>query len=196
MGYVSEDGLHEGYLVPQFGDGQRGRGVTGGRIPADQVVIGDAQQDGDGNWVYPTRRAGEVTGWVVCCDCSTATSFGPVRTWVGPVFTRVPSTALENPSALRIFAVDEDVADVSDRGDVAAVTVDVWRSEHGFGIDALAEVESAATAAAAAKERLDAAVALARHSGASWADIGRAARMARQSAQERWRHVDGDGAAG
>ena len=50
-----------------------------------------------------------------------------------------------------------------------------------------------AGAAAAAKERLGAAVALARHSGASWADIGRSAGMARQSAQQRWRHVDGAG---
>lgn len=73
--------------------------------------------------------------------------------------------------------------------------MDLWRSEHGFSMDALVEVKAAAGAAASVKERLDAAVTLARHSGASWADIGRAAGMARQSAQERWRHVDGAGGA-
>ena len=195
MGYISEDGLHEGYLVPQFGDGQRGHSVTGDGTPNDQVVIGDAVQDADANWVYPTRPAGEVTGWVVCCDCSTPSSFGRVRTWVGPVFTRVPSRALEDPKALKIFAADDDVVYASDREDVEETAMDLWRSEHGFSIDALVAVEAAAEAAAAAKERLAAAVALARHSGASWADIGRAAGMARQSAQGRWRHVDGAGGA-
>lgn len=184
---MSEDGLHEGYLVPQFGDGQRGRGVTGAGIPVDQVVIGAGALDADGGLMYPTRSAGEATGWVVCCDCSTPTSSGPVRTWTGQVFTRVPSQALESPHEFKIFAADEDVAFVADREDVAQVAMDLWRSEHGFGLDALAEVEAAAAAAVSAKERLDVAVAIARHSGMSWTEIGRAAGMARQSAQERWR---------
>lgn len=189
MGYVSEDGLHEGYLVPQFADGQRGHGVTGGSIPLDQVVIGNVARDADDQWAYPTRPAGEVTGWVVCCDCSTPTSAGPVRTWTGQVFTRVPSRALENPSEFKIFAVDEDVAFVPDREDVEQIAIDLWRSEHGFGMDALAELEAAAAATVSARERLDVAVAIARHSGASWTDIGRATGMARQSAQERWREA-------
>ncbi len=191
MGFVTDDGLHEGYLVPQFGDGQRGHAVTGGSIPHGEIAVGAERQDRDGSWAYPTRPAGEVTGWVLCCNCSSQTSFGPVRTWVGPVFTRVPSKALEHPAALRIFAPDEEVAHVTDREDIEDAARDLWRSEHAFSVDALAEVSAAAEAAAAARARLDAAGALARHGGASWADIGRAAGMARQSAQERWRNVDG-----
>lgn len=189
MGYVSEDGLHEGYLVPQFDDGQRGRGVTGSGIPVDRVVVGDAALDAHGELVYPTRPAGEATGWVVCCDCATSASFGPIRTWTGPVLTRVPSQTLENPKDLKIFAADHDVAFVPDREDVEQVAIDLWRSEHSFGMDALTEVEAAARAAVSAKERLDVAVAIARHSDASWTQIGRAAGMARQSAQERWREA-------
>ncbi len=69
MGWLTEDGRHEGYLAPMFGAGQRGRGVTGGSIPADEVVVGDEMQREDGSCAWPTWPAGEVTGWVVCCDC-------------------------------------------------------------------------------------------------------------------------------
>ncbi len=179
-----------------FGDGQRGRRVTGGSVPHDDVVVGDEVQRADGSWTWPTRPAGEVTGWVVCCDCYSNTPFGPASSWIGPVFTRVPSKTLENLAARRVFAADDEVAYACEREDVQDAAVGLWRSEHAFGIDALTEVGAAAAAAAQAKLRLDAAVALARHSGASWADIGRAAGMARQSAQERWRGGDGAPAGG
>lgn len=81
---------------------------------------------------------------------------------------------------------DEDVVFVSDREDVHEVAHDLWRSEHAFGAGALGEVEAAAQAAAAAKDRLDAAVAIAIASGETWEAIGPAAGMARQSAQGRW----------
>jgi len=196
MGWISEDGTHEGYLVPQFVDGQRGRGVTGGSIPDGQVAVGDLFQTTDGSWEYPTRSAGEVTGWVVCCDCSSATSLGSERSWLGPVFTRVPSKALEDLAARRIFAPDEDVAYAGHRDDVAEAASQLWHVEHAFAVDALQEVAAAAAAAATARERLDDAAAFARHGGASWADIGRAAGMTRQSAQERWRRADGSGDVG
>ncbi len=191
MGWLTEDGRHEGYLAPMFGDGQRGYGVTTSSVPADKVVVGAGVQREDGSCAWPTRLAGEVTGWVVCCDCYRTASLGPASTWIGPVFTRVPSKTLENLAARRIFAADDDVAYAADRQDVRDAAVELWRAEHAFGIDALAEVEAAAAAGAQAKLRLDAAVALARHSGTSWAKIGRAAGMTRQSAQERWRGVDG-----
>ena len=190
MGFVTDDGLHEGYLVPQFFDGQRGVGSTGGGIPDDEIAIGTDVQADDGTWSTPTRPAGEVTGWVICCDCYRPDSSRPATAWVGPVFTRVPSKALEDLSRRTIYAPDDDVAYVSEREDVGDVVVDLWRSEHAFAHDALVEVKAAAEAAAEAKLRLDAAVGFARHGGASWADIGRAAGMTRQSAQERWRNVD------
>ncbi len=191
MGWLTDDGRHEGYLAPLFGDGQRGRLTSVGSIPQDEVVVGAEVQGEDGSWRWPTRPAGEVTCWVVCCDCYRNAPFAPAGTWVGPVFTRVPSTTLENLGARRIFAADDDVAYVSERDDVQHAAVELWRSEHAFGIDALTEVEAATEAAAQAKLRLDAAVALARHSRTSWAAIGSAAGMTRQSAQERWRGVAG-----
>lgn len=38
--------------------------------------------------------------------------------------------------------------------------MDLWRSDHGFGLNALAEIEGAAGAAVSAQERLDVAVAI------------------------------------
>lgn len=191
MGFITDDGLHEGYLVPQFFDGQRGVGSTGGGIPDDQIAIGGDVQADDGSWSTPTRAAGEVTGWVICCNCYVAGSGRLGATWVGPVFTRVPSRALEDVVDRRIYAPDIDVAYVAEREDVEEAVLGLWRSEHAFAHDALVEVETAAEAATEARRRLDAAVGFARHGGASWADIGRAAGMTRQSAQERWRNLDG-----
>lgn len=190
MGYLTEDGRHEGYLVPQFFDGQRGTGTTGGDIPDDHVATGPGDLAPDGRWITPTRPAGEVTGWVVCCDCAEADGFRST-TWIGPTFTRVPSKALEDLAARRVFATDDEVAYATDREDVEAAARDLWRAEHAFSQDALDEVESASRLVADARQRLDAAVAFARHGGATWAEVGRAAGMTRQSAQERWRGVDG-----
>lgn len=51
---------------------------------------------------------------------------------------------------------------------------------------AVSNVNDAATAHAATARALDEAVQRARAAGASWAAIGQAARMTRQSAHERW----------
>jgi hypothetical protein len=192
MGYVTGDGRHEGYLIPRFFDGERGTGTTGGGIPDAEVACGPGAQAEDGSWIQPTRPAGEVTGWVVCCDCSIGDS-SRHTTWVGPIFTRVPSKAVENLAELRLYASNDEVAYVCERADVEEAVIDLWRSEHAFSQDALAEVEADAHAAAEAKQRLDASVAMALHGGASWAEIGRAAGVTGQSAHERWRGADGVG---
>lgn len=186
MGWISDDNLHEGYLAALFEDGQRGAGVTGGGIPADRIAIGTAVQRPDGSWEYPTRPAGEVTAWVICCNCSSPSSLRRIRTWTGPVFARVPSQALESIAAGRIFAVDADVADVAERDDVETAARNLWTSEHVFATDALGEIEAASGALTAAKSRLDVAVLLARGAGASWEAVGRAAGMTRQAAHGRW----------
>ena len=188
MGWISDDASHQGYLLPHFLDGQRGAGVTGGDIPADQVAVGEGTIDGAGDLDYRTRPAAEVVGWVVCCDCSAGRA---TTTWTGPTFARVPSPSLESMRARRIFAADEEVPYLAERPEVEDAARELWRVEHVFGTDAVGEVQAAAVGAARAELRLETAVALARHSGASWETIGRAAGMTRQSAHERWRRLDG-----
>ncbi len=188
MGWISEDASHEGCLVPHFLDGQRGVGVTGGNIAADQVAVGEPTMSDGGNLRYRTRPAAEVVGWVVCCDCSAGRT---MTKWTGPTFARVPSPSLESVRAHRIFATDDEVPYASERPEVEDAARELWRLEHVFGADAVGEVQAAAAGAAQADLRLETAVALARHSGASWETIGRAAGMTRQSAHERWRRLDG-----
>lgn len=184
MAFETEDALHEGYLLPQFEDGLPSYRVRDGAMtPPGSIAIGPGQQDLDDNWAHRTRSAGEVTGWVLCCSCSGGTL---PPTWVGPVFTRVPSKTLENLAAFRIFAPDEEVAHVSERKDVSDFTRDLWLNGHALSMETLAQVATAADAALQARSRLDETVALAREGGASWADIGHATGMTRQSAHTRW----------
>lgn len=175
-----------------FFDGERGTGTTGGGIPDDQVVSGHIAQAEDGTWTHPTRPAREVTGWAVCCDCTRGDT-SRHTTWIGPTFTRVSSPELEDLAVLRLFARDDDVSYVAERAEVEGAVIDGWRCEHAFSADALSEVETDAIASDDASQRLDAAVAIARHGGASWANIGQAAGMTGQSAHERWCGVDGPG---
>ncbi len=103
----------------------------------------------------------------------------------------MPSPSLESIRAHRIFATDEEVPYVSERSNVEHAANGLWRLEHVFGTDAVGEVQAAAADAAQADLRLETAVALARHSGATWETIGRAAGTTRQSAHQRWRRLDG-----
>jgi len=63
--------------------------------------------------------------------------------------------------------------------------IDEWR-RHIAPFQNLDEVSAAAGRSAAAAAELDEAVRTVRRSGASWADIGRATGMSRQSTNERW----------
>lgn len=103
----------------------------------------------------------------------------------------MPSPELQNLAEFRLYAADDEVAYTSERADVEKAVIGVWRTEHVTGAEALTEVEAETIAAAEAKQRLGVAVATARRGGASWEQIGRAAGVSSQSAQERWRGVDG-----
>jgi hypothetical protein len=182
--YESETGneWHEGYLVPEFEDGERGIGTTGGDIPADSIAV---QMLPDAS--YRARPAGEVIGWRVHCDCYREGRSGH-ETWVSKqLWIRVPSTALQDLTARKLYAPDEDVVDVGHGGDdVEQAVREEWRAEHIDAIDAGAAIHDAMSAQRAADAQLDAAVEAARRKGLSWAKIGAAAGVSAQAAHERW----------
>src|ERR1700756_2108416 len=129
MGWVHEsetrNETHEGYLVPEFDDDEHGIGTTGGRIPADAIAV-EMRQDGS----YRTRPAGEVIGWRMRCDCYREGRSGH-ETWVSKQpWIRVPSKALEDIAAYKVYAADEDVIDVDLRSDVEEAAREQWRREH------------------------------------------------------------------
>ncbi|OUC75839.1 hypothetical protein CA982_24720 [Gordonia lacunae] len=110
-----------------------------------------------------------------------------MSTWTDPdQWTRVPSASLEDLTGHRVFAPDTDL-DVNARPEVAEAAREVWRRKHLEPIDVDDEIRAAADARRNANAQLDAAVARARRLGRSWADIGAAVGMTRQSANERWR---------
>ncbi|QHD88490.1 hypothetical protein GR168_23095 (plasmid) [Gordonia sp. JH63] len=110
-----------------------------------------------------------------------------MSTWTHPIqWTRVPSASLEDLTRHRVFAPDTDVH-ADERSEVADAARVVWRREHLDPIGVVDEIRAAADARRDADARLDAAVAKARRLGRSWADIGAAAGMTRQSANERWK---------
>ncbi|QHD88489.1 hypothetical protein GR168_23085 (plasmid) [Gordonia sp. JH63] len=110
-----------------------------------------------------------------------------MSTWTDPVqWSRVPSASLEDLARHRVFAPDNDVH-ADERPEVAEAARAVWQRDHLDPLDVDAELRTAADSRRDADARLDAAVTKARRLGRSWADIGAAAGMTRQSANERWR---------
>lgn len=159
MGWMGP-GNHEGWIVPLFADGAEGTGCSGS--DGVQVNLGDGAE-----W----RPDAAVVGYAAGCECG----------WRGQPWTRVPSGKAD-PDA-RLLATSGDFYDL-DEPDEDRVIED-WR-DHVEPHRAVEAVEQAAERAANATSGLDEAVGAARRAGASWANIGRAAGMTRQSANERW----------
>lgn len=172
-------------------DGVRGIGTSGGGVPADQVIIA-AEYIGKPGAItaekFTTRPAGEVIGWRVLCTCRDDTPGRGPSSWTSDLVVRVPSPALEDHQAGRIFtAQDEDVIDIDDLHPL--VFQQLWHHQHVDAREALSQIFNAQQRERDARHGLDTAVSAARQLGHSWEAIGRAVGMTRQSAHERWRHL-------
>lgn len=195
MSWTTDDGQHEAYLVAEFADGQRATGTSGAGVPDDQIIVGTEYEGEPGaiaNTRYTTRPAAEVIGWRVVCNCRTGVydTWSETKTWMSDLLVRVPSAALEDVPAGRIYAADGDVIDVDFRDDVADMATNRWHSEHLDGPQALTRIRDARGRLAAADQELDGAVRDARAAGESWEAIGRAAGITRQTAHQRWAGLD------
>lgn len=177
MARSSESAAHEGYLEYVFTDG-----CAGSEWGDDGVAV---SIDADGRPIPVERRVSrppaEVIGWRVACDCP-----GRKRGWASELWIRVPSRALEDLSAHRIHATDEETWTVDDRDDVHAAVEHQWHTEHAEPFAVLDEIREAQADLARATTRLDDAVCAARRIGTSWEAIGQAAGVSRQSAHQRW----------
>lgn len=115
-------------------------------------------RDGTSTGTSSAEIAPLVTGWRSTCECGwTGKTFYPAR----------PSDEGDYPSDI------EDAAKAE------------WR-DHMVPLEAIDSVAHAAEASHKADELLDNEVKFARAAGASWAAIGVAVRISRQSAHERW----------
>ena len=113
----------------------------------------------------------ELIGWQARCACG----------WAGSTWRRTETLPGDHGGR------DADDARLPDGTTVDDAARAEWQ-RHIAPLDKLAAVRAAARTAAAARRALDDAVAAARAGTptASWADIGSAAGMSKQSAHERW----------
>lgn len=169
LGPVVGNVQHEGYVVPFFADGVEGAGSYSNR-----GVLVDFDRD---EW----RPDDKVTGWRAGCECG----------WRGPDWERAegnwpPAWGHVNKHTNQLCGDDAFLDD-----DAENAVMEAWRA-HIRPWKALEDVGDLAERAAEAVRELDAAVASARSGGATWADIGRAVGITRQSARERWATKLGD----
>ncbi|MET8145652.1 hypothetical protein ABZU32_35575 [Sphaerisporangium sp. NPDC005288] len=173
MSWTNEDGVHEGWAATEFpgnrfsvglGEGGalvRAFGPGPGRLPAQRLAPPEVV---DGR---------EAIGWRGMCECG----------WRGPLWQRVDSAQEHDTTDRRIWWPDLDqYADAP--ADVENAIGNEWRRH--LPAEELAAVREHAQEAAAAQVRLTDAVHAAREAGHSWADIGEAVGITRQSAHERW----------
>lgn len=169
MGWSTDDGKHEGWEAPLFADGAIGGGYTG-----DRVLV---HHDGQGRPLgdrWEERPDSEVVGWVAACECG----------WRGEPWQRVAPGA-QNLDRRLAYSPD---AFAPDRVEEAAH--DEWL-KHVAPERGLAAIREAAVRRAQADRELEEAVRSAQSAGASWAKIGEALGISRQSAHERFARVTG-----
>jgi len=156
MGWSNEDGSHEGWVAEVIPDGRLSHGSAAGVVLVDGITGNYPVDDVVPDWERVPSV--EVVAWRGTCGCG----------WKGQQW---PRPAEQDP-----FYPPAEVEDAVYRE---------WQI-HIAPVEAAAAVAAAAAAHAATAVRLDAAVDDARRAGATWADIGRAAGISRQSAHERW----------
>lgn len=163
MSYQSDDGEHEGWDAAVFTGGRFSVGIEheGVRVLRDFADEADLI---DGR---------SVIGWRGVCMCG----------WRGPLWERVTGDLEHDLAARKVFDP------VPDEWASTPAYVDERIHQEWLGhlpLPGLADVRAAAGDVRKAEARLDDAVARARAAGRSWADVGEAAGMTRQSAHERW----------
>ncbi|PXX52285.1 hypothetical protein DFR70_13317 [Nocardia tenerifensis] len=182
MSRSTDDGEHEGWILYLFADGAGGGGFDRGRMPVLYTPDGEPRDYGLGE-PRELRDFDEVVAWQMAC-----VEEGTDRIhWRGPRWTRVEPAENENLAArcARLDKFADPSAEVED-----AVYAD-WYA-HIRPAVAVSPVRQAAAEVAAAQAKLTDAVRQARIDGASWADIGTATGMTRQSAHERWSKLVAD----
>jgi hypothetical protein len=173
MSYQSDDGQHEGWAAAEFPDGRFSVG-SGTPEPGKSGALV--------RFLDPARDSGEpelldgrtAIGWRGVCECG----------WRGPLWGRVADPAQHAPAGRRVFDPGPSVY-----GDVPSEAIEdaIYREWLGhLPSTSLTDVRDAAEDAHKAEARLTEAVQRARADGCSWADIGEAVGIARQSAHERW----------
>lgn len=176
MGWIIEgEGLydaHEGYAAYTAPDGRLGGASSRDGFTVDQHgAPGDPRATVAPGAVDQLLPWDQLAGWQAVCTCG----------WTGDTWSR--AATIPGPHD----GHDPDDAHLPAGGTVEDAARDQWQG-HVEPLGRLGAIRDAAATATNARRALDAAVAAARAGdpAASWADIGAATGMSRQSAHERW----------
>lgn len=165
------DGVHEGSLCAVVPDGRTSLRLGGGVVLVSGVTgLYQRHPDMPDHEIVPDD---EVSGWRAMCACG----------WRGPVWVRVSTSTRTDTSKRRAFV--PFLGDAVPSIDVDDALRQEWKA-HAGPASALSELEAAARAVERAQERLDRGVRAARKAGVSWAGVGSAVGVTRQSAHTRW----------
>jgi hypothetical protein len=160
MGWTTDDGLHEGLLVPEFRDGRRGISSMGGDVPLDEVIVeADYFVEPPG---LKARSAADVVGWRIVCAASGSDRGAPPsggEHWHSALLPRVAFRRQEDVADGRLWAADDAATFVGKRADVDELARSIWREQHVQPDDALRILQDARTRAALANRDLERAVA-------------------------------------
>ncbi|MBS0661288.1 MAG: hypothetical protein JSR82_23985 [Verrucomicrobia bacterium] len=190
MGWIDDAGLHEGYVVAEWSDGVRSSGTYAGDMDDDQVIVDDIWDDVTRTMSYVTRPAAEIVGWRLLCDCRSPYGDGNLpeeRRWRSELLRRVPGEGGPRTNGEgTITAPDDDLHPMLWSDDVMDELSRIWWDQHIAPADRLDKLTDAVRAENAAREATNRLAREARDGGATWDQIGRAAGITRQSAQQRW----------
>ncbi len=156
-----------------FADGYGGAEYSGEGITITHTPDGSPIADRE----HYRDEAG-ITGWQVACAEEGAD--GHIH-WRGPVWTR--TRAADDADTHYCFNDGHGFAE--DSGEFGDAAMQDWYA-HIRPFQALRQIEVITDEVTEAEYRRVEAVRQARAGGASWADIGRAARITAQSAHEHW----------
>ncbi len=161
---------HEGWVANVLADGRVSGSSTGGgvivhELTADDVAAGRVVRRYPGSdYVGVVVPWDQVATWRVTCECG----------WTGeqlPAYTDGKHHTRDCP------------ADVEDR-----VFAPAWKA-HVAPHLALFDLEEMTDQLRSLEQRVVQKVQLARTAGASWTQVGRAAGLSKQGAQQRWGHA-------
>lgn len=184
MTWQSEDDRHEGYIATVLADGS-----TSSSSSKDGPLVAVRDENGVLLAVEQQRSEDEIVGWVLSCSCAPGEDGSPAERWTGQRWSRVATAAAQDAADGRIYAEPGSALDIDGRADVRDLAYLAWR-EHCGTARALQDIRAAKDAITTGERWLTNAVRLARTAGHTWDQIGQAAGVSRQSAHERWSHLD------
>lgn len=170
MGWIVDGAYdHEGWVANVLADGRVASSMTGSgvivhELSGDDVVAGrEVRRYPGSDYLDVVIGWDQVVSWRVTCECG----------WTGGERAAVGEAGGSRDCP-------EEVAE--------RVFYPVWAA-HVAPYAALFDLEQRTEQARDLEQRIGEKVQLARHGGASWSQVGRAAGLSKQGAQQRWGHL-------